>query len=413
VSSFNPALSLQPAHFWAQFFLAVCHLKVRRWQAAKAGLNACLAQQPDFVWAYLFRSFAHEQLREVPEAEADFQQALQLNPNEDARYVLFLARGILHFNQRELEHAAGDFRSAMVLKPEQYNAYLNLAQVFLGQDRFDEAQEQLRRALRLRPPVQVVASYHLERGRSLLRQKRYDEAIRACEAALELSPLQPPPHEVRGRALLALGRFEQAERSFDQYLHRGGEAKSDVFRGRGLARMKLAKYAEAEDDYTRALQQAPDADIYQHRGWARFFADAWKLALRDFAKAIELDPAPGDAYVGRGLARVMLGHYREAVADAEAALCRKPRTPEMMHNIACIFAQAVARAEADLQQQDWQSLATGYRRRALQAVHQTLAMLPPQAKLSFWRDKILPDPALKPIRTEAEFKRLQEEYNHR
>src|SRR5262249_21950744 len=46
--SFNRALSVQPGHFWAQFFVAVCHLKVRHWEAAKAGLNACLAQRPDF-----------------------------------------------------------------------------------------------------------------------------------------------------------------------------------------------------------------------------------------------------------------------------------------------------------------------------------------------------------------------------
>ena len=347
MNSFDRALTVQPAHFWARFFLAVCHLKVRDWEAAKAGLNACLAQQPDFLWAYLFRSFADEKLQALPEAEADFQKALQLRPNEDARYVLFLTRGILHFEQREWERAAADFKSAMALKPEQYNAYLNLAQVYLAQGQSEEAAGQVRAALRLRPPSQVVAAYHLERGRSLLRDRKYEDADRACAAALELSPHQPLPHEVRGRALLALGRYEQAERSFDQYLREGGEEKSDIFRGRGLARMKLGKYPEAVDDYTRALERAPDADIYQHRGWAHFFSDAWKLALRDFSKAIELDPGSGDAYTGRGLARVMLGHYREAVADAEAALQRKPGTPEMMHNIACIFAQAVDRAEAD------------------------------------------------------------------
>src|SRR5262249_41134729 len=87
--SFNQTLSQHPGHFWAQFFLAVCHLKTRHWEAAKAGLNACLTQQPDFVWAYLFRSFANEQLQALTEAQADFAKALQLNPNEDARYVLF------------------------------------------------------------------------------------------------------------------------------------------------------------------------------------------------------------------------------------------------------------------------------------------------------------------------------------
>src|SRR5262249_56099385 len=125
--SFNHALSLQPAHFWAQFFLAVCHLKVQRWQAAKAGLNACLAQQPDFVWAYLFRSFAHEKLRAWPEAEADVEQALRLEPRDDARYALLLLRGILHFNRGEVRRAAGDFQSARALTPPQHNASLTPA----------------------------------------------------------------------------------------------------------------------------------------------------------------------------------------------------------------------------------------------------------------------------------------------
>src|SRR5262249_51337469 len=75
MKSFNRTLSLQPAHFWAQFFLAVCHLKMRHLEAAKAGLNACLSQQPEFVWAYLLRSFANEGLQSVQEAEADFQKA--------------------------------------------------------------------------------------------------------------------------------------------------------------------------------------------------------------------------------------------------------------------------------------------------------------------------------------------------
>ena len=177
--------------------------------------------------------------------------------------------------------------------------------------------------------------------------------------------------------------------------------------------MKQGKYLEAVDDYTRALERAPDADVYQHRGWAHFFSDAWKLALRDFVKAIELSPDASDAYTGRGLARVMLGEYRGAAADAEAALRRKPGTPEMMHNIACIFAQAVARAEADPREADRHSLAGSYHKRALEAVRQTLAMLRPEERRSFWQDKILPDAALTPIRNDADFKRLQEEYGHR
>jgi tetratricopeptide (TPR) repeat protein len=228
-----------------------------------------------------------------------------------------------------------------------------------------------------------------------------------------LAPGQAPAHEVRARALLALGRYEQAEEAFDDYLNGGGEAVPDVFRGRGLARMKRGRYPEAAEDYARVAERAPGADVYQHLGWAHFFADAWKLALRDFARAIELDPEGSDAYTGRGLARVMLGHYRGAVADAGAALRRKPGGPEMMHNLACLFAQAPARAEADRGERAPGALADGYRRRAVDAVQQALEMVRPEERRSFWRDKVLPDPALAPIRNEAGFERLRKHQGDR
>src|SRR5207302_1955560 len=110
-------------------------------------------------WGYLFRSFANEQLRALPDAEADFQQAVRLNPNEDARYVLLLTRGILHFNQKNWASAEADFAAAQALKPSQYNAYLNLAHVRLAQGQFGPAAELVNRALRLGPPALVLYGY--------------------------------------------------------------------------------------------------------------------------------------------------------------------------------------------------------------------------------------------------------------
>jgi tetratricopeptide (TPR) repeat protein len=409
LNDFNRVLAVQPGHFWAQFFLSVCHLRLQQWETARAGLNACLAQQPDFVWAYLFRSFASEKLRALPEAEDDFHKALQLGPNEDARYTLLLMRGILRFNQKELEQAAADFGAARDLKPDQYNAYLNLAQVALARGQFEEAERQAEQALRLRPPALAVLGYHIERGRDLFKAGQYEQAVQACDAALDLAPDHPLPHGVRARALLQLGLPEQAEWAFDEYLSRGGEALPGIFEGRGLARMKLGRYAEAAEDYTRALERDPTAELYQHRGWAHFFTDAWKLALRDFERALAREPGQGDAYTGRGLALVMLGRHREAVADAEEALRRKPKTPEMMHNVACIFAQAAARVEAAPEEPRRDRLASQYRSRALETVRETLRMLPTEQRRSFWRDKILPDAALAPIRDGDGFNQIEAE----
>jgi tetratricopeptide (TPR) repeat protein len=210
--------------------------------------------------------------------------------------------------------------------------------------------------------------------------------------------------------LLELKRYPEAGRSYDSYLRKGGEGTAEVYRGRGLTRMKERRFEEAADDYGRALERHPDAEMYLHRGWAHFFADAFKLALRDFGKAVALHPQGCDAYVGRGLAQVMLGRYPEAVADSDRALELDPKSPTMMHNIACILAQAAARVEADALEPARNQRADQYRRRALDAVRRTLDLLRPDERRSFWQDRILPDPALAPVRTLPGFKEVESTY---
>ena len=117
-------------------------------------------------------------------------------------------------------------------------------------------------------------------------------------------------------------------------------------------------------------------------------------------------PSRANAYIGRahGLTVVMLGKYQGAVADAEVAPAGHARTPEMMHNIACIFAWALRMEKAN----DRQAEAERYRLRALGAIQQTLEMVPLKARMSFWQDKIMTDPALAPLHGDARFDRLKE-----
>jgi tetratricopeptide (TPR) repeat protein len=408
-ADFTQALATRPEHFWAQFFLAVCHLRLGEWEAARASFTACLARRNDFVWACLFRGFASEKLGAFQEAEKDFDNAFRLDPDDDARYTLLLTRGVLRFQQKQLEQAADDFRSAITLKPEQYNAYANLAWVHLAGGDFEQAATQVEAARRLNPPPLVFLGYHVERASRLCQGAKYKEALTDCAAALRVAPENPLTHGIRARCLLELQRYAEAERAYDDYLRCRGEPGTDVFLGRGLARMKQGHYPEAVDDYTRALDRRPDAELYLHRGWAHFFSDGWKLALRDFEKAIALRPDLDDAYTGRGLCRVMLGRYRQAVADAEEALHRRPETAEMMFNIACIFAQAMVCADADRDEEARQTLRNTYRRQALAALRQTLGMVRRGDRAAFWKEKVLSDSALAPIRGDANFRKIEKE----
>jgi hypothetical protein len=114
--------------------------------------------------------------------------------------------------------------------------------------------------------------------------------------------------------------------------------------------------------------------------------------------ALNLNPELGVAYTGRGLAQVMLGQTADAIMDAEEALARKPAHAEMMHNIACIFAQASKQSE--------EGRGAMLRRRAIDTIAQTLAMVPERERAAFWRDKTMTDPALAPLHDDVNFQRL-------
>jgi Tfp pilus assembly protein PilF len=214
-ADFNRALALRPTHFWSQFFLAVCQLRLGDWQAARAGFSAGLAQRTDFIWTHFLRGFANEKLSAFREAEDDFATAFRLDPDGDARYTLLLTRGVLRFQQKQLEQAADDFRSAIAQKPEQYNAYANLAWVHLAKGDFDQAARQVELASRLHPPLLVFLGYYVERARLLCQAGKYTKALADCDAALRVAPESPLAHGVRARCLLELKRYREAESDYD------------------------------------------------------------------------------------------------------------------------------------------------------------------------------------------------------
>jgi len=404
--SFQTALLLEPTDFWSQYFLALCQLKLKRPAEAQAGLTACLAKRPDFIWPRLLRGLAYEQLNAFVDAESDFGAALKLGPTPDALYVLHVSRGLLRFRHRQFDKAIADLQEAIALRPDQLHARVTLAKLYQVQNEPDKSNEQLDLALRLHPVAPVEAECQAERSRNLFLGKQYQDALSASEAAVKTFPAFAEGHQRRAVALLQLQRFEESLQSLNQYLANDGTPGPDFYRARGQAKMQLRDYLGAKEDYTRALETLPDSDLLAHRGWAYYFADAWKPALRDFDEAIRLDSTNGDAHTGRGLARVMLGNIQGAIADAEEALRQKPRTPEMMRNLACIFALAAARIDKSTADTNLLALAADYRDRALAAVRDTVAMVPPEERVLFWREEIMPDEALRAVHDCPGFKEL-------
>jgi tetratricopeptide (TPR) repeat protein len=167
------------------------------------------------------------------------------------------------------------------------------------------------------------------------------------------------------------------------------------------------------DDYTQALALKRDGATYAHRGWAHVLSEAPLLALHDFEEAIRLEPELADAYNGRGYARVKLGQYRQAVADAEEAIRRGPRSERTLYNAARIYAQAVGKVDAETgatRPTGTAVLRARYESRALELIRQALDLHSASERRAFWQEFIMPDGALQPIRRAPGLVRLAERY---
>jgi tetratricopeptide (TPR) repeat protein/tRNA A-37 threonylcarbamoyl transferase component Bud32 len=436
------ALQERPEHFWARYFLAVCHLRAHRPDLAAEQLTGCLARRPDVTRVYLLLGLAHGEVGNFEAAEEDSHKALSLlsnNPDDEVRYAVLVNRGALRQRQRKYSSAETDLRQAIRLKPEKYQAYVNLAQVYQQQTKLNEAVEQLNEAFRvgrqLEAPALALlhhhrarvrgelgqrdaaladcdealrqapsADVHVERGRLLYECQRYEEAVRAYDAALKRQRDLPAAYLGRARALLEQRHFEEAAADLDHYLKRpSAQDLADVYVLRGLTRAGLKNYPGAIDDYTVALNLRPDSTTFAYRGWVRVVVEDWSQALADFSQAIDRKKDNGDAYNGRGLVQARQGQCRKALDDARRSAEHEPADRREKCRWLCgrahVYAQ-VAAALARSRSADGSGLAAplACKDHALKLLRQALDLNPAEERAAFWRDYIQPDPWLKPLR---------------
>ncbi len=446
---FEQVLEQRRDHFWARFFLAASSASP---STARAGLTICIHQHDQFPWSYLLRGFVNARLRDYPAAEKDFERALALASNAPARYVMYVNRSSLWISQQQWDRALADLNQAIELQPREYLAYLNRALAYREQEEWDQAREALDKAIALKPDLALLyherahlhlrrqdraaalqdftraiqleepagsASWlllqdHLERARIFLRDKKYQEALAAAEAARQRQANYADASYVRALALSGLKRYDEAVVEFDRYLNQKGKPQAEFYQARGFARWKAkSDFTGLTDDYTRALTLEPTSERYAQRGWMYWLHGVPRLALSDFEKALELDRANGDAYSGRGNAHIRLGNPRAALSDAEEALARGPANARLYCNVARIFAQVAAKLEADARRQNRlvPSRVLDFEERALRLLRAALAAAPVPERVQFWHDFIDQDPSFLPLRRSAAFAELAARYD--
>lgn len=405
---YRAALEVDSGHFQARYLAAWCAWNSRRPGTALEDLSVCIEQRPKFAGAYIARSLARLDLREFDAALEDTNQAFDIDSD---LYLAWMARGnilaektphseetwnesiaaftraadlrpdyplplisrgetrrqmaiaILGLRDPSLQnHAAklllsatDDFSSAIELSPKSSRAYLFRGQTRATLGQTDRASEDLAEGIRLGGRPDFIVACYREIGRVQMQTQQYTAALWSFNRALELSPQDRDLTLLKGNALRRLGEDEEFVEFISRYLE-VGQPVSDLFWNRGKSQHTLGMLREAVQDYTRLLDGGGETfrtEVLNRRG-RMYLMHAYEFAEADFDEAIKRQPDNADNYTGRGYARVQLGDYEAAIADAELAVERarpdqadKHRVWVHYFNAATIYGQAFIKAGLD------------------------------------------------------------------
>ena len=189
--------------------------------------------------------------------------------------------------------------------------FYNLALVKYNLGNYEEARQDLSRALELNPDnvtayiLRGSASYNLEDYS--LAHGDYTEAINLI--LLESQGVKVTVTDRRGNIIES-----------------GSSTKKDhdlaiLYYNRGLASHALEDYTGAIADYTKAIENEPDQTAsYYFRGVAREAVEEYTGAAEDYSSAIELDKGLAQGYYRRGIILHRLGDTESACRDWDRAL---------------------------------------------------------------------------------------------
>lgn len=357
------------------------YLQAQRYAEARIEFRNALQIDRNLAAAHHGLGEASLALGNLQEAAEQFQLAAKLDLNDlDARVrlgQLFLQYTRLGRQQeeaaKEAERLAGE---VLAQAPNHVGAFLLLANVRTLQKRYDEAQAQLERAIKLNPaevePRLALARFYeqraTEQGTAALAQAEttFKEAIaqhpQAAAARLaygdflyaqrrpneaEQQLLQAVQHDAQNKLVLtALRRFYENQSRYDEaekYLTQLIALEADKVAGQAQLidlHARAGRHEQAIREYQELLSAQPDFQ----RGYARL-AELLLAQGRPAAAQQQLDAAfkrnkqDTDALLVRGRLRTLEGNSREAILDLEQALRLEPALPAALYYTADAYLQ--------------------------------------------------------------------------
>ena len=253
-------------------------------------------------------ALAHVEEESDPGAAIEaYRQAAALQPRDAEPH---LSAGTLLEKQGKFSDAEEQYKQALAVDPSSSDALVALANIYMRG--LPEAEEYLRQVTAQRPNE---APPHIQLGRVLAADQKYDDAIHEFEAGLKLAPGDTGAQRNLADVYLAADRPADAETLYRTLLS-ANPNDSELHHSLGQALLKQKKSPEAQQEFLAAVKLKPDwGAAYGDLAVAANENEDYPLAIKALDLRAKFLPEIPVGYFLRATAYDHLRDYRQAAAN--------------------------------------------------------------------------------------------------
>ncbi|XP_022099054.1 uncharacterized protein LOC110983798 isoform X2 [Acanthaster planci] len=352
IADFENVLKLDKTIAAAHVNLGLIYMtKVENYHKAIQKFTNAIKVNPIYVRALVCRGEAYHKIHDLKNALLDFTRAIHLRPDQQHYYMY---RGEILLEMKNLELASFCVKHAAALSHGLGSSATQQAAVQSFLHNYTKAIDVLSTAARSHP----TAPLFILLGKTQIKAKKYRDAVDSLEKALNfMKPWQErqtwPMEAAEVNYLIGMCQTEipnylKAFEAFNNAIKINGDYPEAYYQ-RGLTRMKLrqskgildfnralalnpklfqaflsrAAYYGMKGRYSKGIVNCNEAIKLQpnsvrahlYRGALKYYILAYKLAIKDLCRAIEIDNTCSLAYFNRAVCYHTTKDYGKALRD--------------------------------------------------------------------------------------------------
>jgi tetratricopeptide (TPR) repeat protein len=312
--------------------------QVQRYREALAAYDKVIQARPDDYLAWFKQGIAHENLQQFELALSCYDRVVELQPGD---YLAWFKRGAVLENLQQFAAALSCYNRVVEIQPDNYWAWHDQGKVLESLRQFESAVSAYDRAVHLKPNFQLAVESRrrllsqLQQVDKLYNLQHYEEAIAACELAIQANPDDALAWLMKGMGLENLQHYEAAIVAYDRVVQIQPEDHLAWFK-RGHVMQELERYEAAVTCYDRVVElQADNSWAWHDRGKALEALQHYEAAMLSYDRAMQLK---GDFPAAIEARQRLLGRLQQGNGATEPEAVTAPLTgAEPKHQLAANY----------------------------------------------------------------------------